>query len=102
MPQDNPNHVPNLCSDPAALKAYAQPCSILQGNINNYHTDVALSGVSWAFFGVGVVGTAVYAMVDWYPHRASSSTGQADKPAPVAVAPMVGPGLRGLAVAGSF
>src|SRR6185437_4568141 len=45
FPSQNPNHVSNLCTDPAALKAaYAQPCSILQANISNYNTDTKLAG----------------------------------------------------------
>ncbi len=103
VPSDNPNHVANLCTDQAALmKAYAGPCSTLQGNINNYHTDIALTATSWVFFGVGVLGTALYALVNWYPNRAGSGSGRGDFGLPVALVPVVGPTLRGAAVGGSF
>jgi hypothetical protein len=59
-----------------------------------------VSTVGWVAFGVGAVGTAAYAIVDWYlPKKKSTS---AMRPHVEAVAPLISPTARGLAVTGTF
>ena len=96
-----------VCGDMSgngALTHYASACAQLRDNISTYHrthpTDVAVAATGWVFFGVGVVGTAMYALIDWYPNR---GTGEPDRSAPrVSVAPVVAPGFKGVGLAGSF
>ena len=89
-----------------ALVHYASACGQLRANISSFHTDVAVSATGWVFFGVGVVGTAMYALIDWFPNRGSGA-----EPAPnarnasgprVSVAPVIAPGLKGVGVTGTF
>ncbi len=58
---------------------------------------MAITG--WVLFGVGVVGTATYAMIDWYPQKQQTA---ADGPRITAIAPFVAPGQATLSVAGAF
>jgi hypothetical protein len=96
----------NVCN-PSVLMAskalageFGSACNVVQGDIDNYHTGVAVLATGWVFFGLGVVGTTIYTLVDWYPHRAGAG-GQAAAP-PVAVLPVVSPSLKGLGVVGTF
>jgi PEGA domain len=102
FPTKNPNHFTAICGGDGhgVVPFYAQACGVLQTDISNYHTDIALTATSWVLFGAGVVGTAIYALVDWYPNRATG-TGSIDAP-PVAVIPLMTPTLRGVGVGGSF
>ncbi len=105
-PQYNPTGKANLCGDAngnGALPHYVSACGILQNDISQYHTDVGLLATGWVLFGVGAVGTAAYALVDWYPKRARPTDGQASSPLPtMAVVPLVAPGVHGVGVMGSF
>jgi hypothetical protein len=67
----------------------SQACPILQRDLDAQKTRTILMASGWGLFGLGVVGTAVYAMVDWFPHRAT-------------IAPIVSPAMNGLGVAGTF
>jgi hypothetical protein len=103
-PQDNPTHRTNLCGDANGnnpVPAYAQPCSVLSGDISSYHTGVAVMATGWVFFGVGAVGTVVYAMVDWYPHRATASAPKQTGPQ-IAVTPIVTRAFQGVGALGTF
>jgi len=46
---------------------------------------------------LGVVGTTTYALIDWYPNRATGSTGPG-----LAVLPLISPTVQGVGVLGSF
>ena len=82
------------------LAGYETACNELREELDAYDTQFALAVTGWVVFGVGVVGTAAYAMVDWYPKKAPVSA----YPAPriTAIAPVVAPGHTGLGVAGTF
>jgi|HubBroStandDraft_6_1064221.scaffolds.fasta_scaffold227782_2 hypothetical protein len=103
----NPSDVcsPSVLSNPALNMVYATPCATLQTQISHYHTDVALMATSWVFFGVGVLGTALYAYLDWTP-RGGAPTSASATPASAgphaSVAPILTPGLQGFVVTGSF
>jgi hypothetical protein len=112
-PQYNPTHRTNLCGDAdgnGALPHYVQACSVLKTDIDHYHADVGAAAAGWTLFGVGVVGTALYAMIDWYPHRATGATGatggmgatRSPLAPQIAVMPMVGPTQRGVGFVGTF
>jgi len=103
-PQYNPTNRTNLCGDAngnGALPHYASACSILQNDISQYHTDVALLATGWVFFGLGAIGTAAYAIIDWYPNRAVAPTTGSAFPS-LAVVPLVSPSVHGIGVLGSF
>jgi hypothetical protein len=106
MPSANPGHVSSICGAPGATNGtgavpfYMAACAVLESDVSNYHADVAVLATGWVLFGVGVVGTAAYALVDWYPNRATGtgSTGETH----VAVVPMVSPTVHGVGVLGTF
>jgi len=77
------------------LPKYRKACDHLREDISDHDTDFALAVTGWVFFGVGVVGTATYALVDWYPGK-KKSTGS------LVVSPVVTPSHQGLVVVGSF
>lgn len=79
---------------------YAQACGVLRDDISDHDTDVAVATAGWILFGAGVVGTAVYAMIDWYPAKKPSS-GALD-PRIVAFAPIVTQTQQGIGLVGSF
>ena len=102
----NRHDPPNVCNSsvqaasPALAAHYAGACAVVQGDINNYHTGVAVSAVGWTFFSLGLVGTGVYAAVD-YP-RWKRKAADSAAPPPAAVLPMVSPTFKGVGVVGSF
>jgi hypothetical protein len=84
---------------------YAKACEQLRSNMSARSTDVALSAASWVLFGVGAVGTGVYIYLDWFRGRSSHAALEGPKvaePPRITVAPLVGPGQRGLGVVGTF
>lgn len=100
----NPERRKNICGDKdtgaGALPAYANACGVLRGDVASYNTSVAFAVTGWVLFGVGAVGTAVYAAVDWKRAKAPPATGSA--PRLLAVTPLVSPTYQGIGVAGSF
>lgn len=85
----------------APPSGYAKACSALGDAMDAHDTNVAVSGVGFGLAGVGLVGTAVYVVFDWYlPQR--KATARVFAPRVGSVAPIVAPGLQGLAVTGSF
>jgi hypothetical protein len=96
---------PSVLANSSRLNNYFGPaCGVVQNDMSNYNTGVAVMATGWVLFGVGVVGTVTYAMVDWFPHRAgATSTGAAATPKPeLAVLPLVSPSVRGVGVVGTF
>jgi hypothetical protein len=74
-------------------------CTVLREDLSDYDTNFAIATVGWVLFGVGVVGTGVYAAMDWYfapPKKTSSG------PRITAIAPIVSPTHQGIGVIGSF
>jgi hypothetical protein len=98
----NPTRRTNICGDAdgnGALPHYVTACGVLKTDISNYNTDVALVATSWVLFGVGLAGTAVYTMIDWYPHRATAKNEGGPS---FAIVPVIGPQVRGMSVGGTF
>lgn len=85
---------------PAPLGAnYAPACQQLQDNLNTRDTDRTLSYVGWGLAGAGAVATGVFYFLRTNPDDAAKS---GPEPASTAVAPVIGPDLRGLVVGGTF
>ncbi|APR77386.1 Dihydrolipoamide acetyltransferase [Minicystis rosea] len=78
---------------------YEMACTTLRDNISRYHTDIAVAATGWVLFGVGVVGTALYTYMDWYPNR---NKGTAETWPQMAILPVVSPTFRGVGLTGSF
>jgi hypothetical protein len=72
---------------------FASDCNVLRQNVSIYNTDVALAITGWVVFGVGAVGTATYALVDWYPKK--KKTGRSLEVVPVVTGQQQGLVLRG-------
>jgi hypothetical protein len=97
---------PNVCN-PSVLGAskaltneFYSACNVVLGDMANYHTAVSVLAAGWVIFGLGVVGTTIYTIVDWVPHRAGAPVQAA--PPPVAVLPVVSPSFKGIGVVGTF
>jgi hypothetical protein len=92
------------CASPDAsgsdAAGFEQACDVLREDLSDYDTDVAVSIVGWALLGVGVVGTTVYAMVDWYPGKKKKSSFV--QPEITAIAPVVSPTHQGIGILGTF
>ena len=82
------------------LPGYEKACSALRKDMSDYSTDVAISAVGWVGFGVGVVGTVTYALVDWLPKKnRTADLG----PKVTGVTPILTlSGERGIGVVGTF
>ena len=104
----NPDGRANVCGDrdngAGALDHFSAPCKTLRANESAYKTDVALAATSWVLFGVGVVGTTAYAMIDWYPKKDQPQKAEAPSSGPkvLAVAPVISPALQGVTILGTF
>jgi hypothetical protein len=99
---DYGNKAPCGSKDSSAgdLPGYQQACNVLRKDLSDYNTDVAVAATGWVLFGVGAIGTAVYAMVDWYPKKKSSA--EVTGPRVVGVAPSFTSTYRGLGITGTF
>jgi hypothetical protein len=90
------------------LPTYTEACNTLRKDLSDYDVNVALSATGWALFGVGVIGTAVYAALDWYPKKnytgdtTTSSSSEPVKPRIVAITPSVSPEYQGIGIMGTF
>jgi len=106
-PQHNPDRRTNICGDKqtgaGAIPFYADACTKLRADISRYHTDVIGAAVGWAAFGVGAIGTVVYAMVDWYPKKVTpDTTAKSFAPRVLAVTPIVDAHQQGFGLVGAF
>jgi hypothetical protein len=86
------------------LPKYADACNTLREDRSDYNLNVALAATGWTLFGVGVVGTAVYAMLDWYPKKnyTGAASHEVVKPRVTAIAPSVSPSFQGVGIMGTF
>lgn len=86
------------------LARYHEACDILRKDLNDLSTNNIMMGVGWSLFGVGVVGTGLYALFDWYlPKKpATTATVAPSGPRILAVTPSVGSGYQGLGIVGTF
>lgn len=90
--EDNPN------DDAKTPRNYHGPCEVLRQSLSDYRTDVGVAATGWILFGLGAIGTTVYALVDWYPKKTASTQG----PRILGVAPVVSPTEGGVGVLGVF
>lgn len=87
--------------DPSGdLPRFETACQSLRGELDTYDGALPWAITGWVLLGVGVVGTATYAMIDWYPGRQQSAA--ADGPRITLIAPSVTPGQATLSIAGTF
>ena len=82
------------------LPGYATACNALRDDLDTYDTQFALAVTGWVVFGIGAIGTATYAMLDWYPKKVPESASIA--PRVTSIAPLIAPGQAGLGIAGTF
>jgi PEGA domain len=72
---------------------YGKACDSLRNSMSTHNTDVIVAAVSWTTFGLAVVGTFTYVMVDWYPKKTIDAGA-------VQITPIIAPGYGG--VSGRF
>ncbi|MEZ4295740.1 MAG: hypothetical protein R3B70_12245 [Polyangiaceae bacterium] len=77
---------------------YHPACETLRTSLGQYRTDVALAATGWVLFGLGAIGTTVYAMLDWYPNRQQTAQG----PRLIAVTPIVSDKEGGIGLIGEW
>jgi hypothetical protein len=83
-----------------AIPHFVNACAQLRKDVGFYNTSVAFAVTGWVLFGVGAVGTTIYAVVDWRRPRAPAAT--AFQPRVLAVTPVLSPNHQGIGVVGSF
>lgn len=100
----DPNAPAAVCGDESTgvgvYPGYEKACSTLRDNLSLYHKDVAVTVAGWVMFGVGLAGTALYAMIDWYPVRGPAAS--ADNGPRMSVVPIVSPTYNGVGLTGTF
>jgi hypothetical protein len=80
-------------------QGYEKACGALREEFDSYDRALPWAITGWVLFGVGIVGTATYAMIDWYPTKQRTAL---DGPRVTTIAPIVTPGQVALGVAGTF
>ncbi|MGK3993848.1 hypothetical protein [Sorangium sp. So ce1024] len=86
--------------DPSGdLPGFERACGSLREELDTYDGALPWAVTGWVLLGVGVVGTATYAMIDWYPSKQQTATAG---PRVTRIAPIVAPGQASLSVAGTF
>ncbi|WP_437693427.1 hypothetical protein [Sorangium sp. So ce176] len=86
--------------DPSGdLPGFENACGSLREELDSYDGALPWAITGWVLLGVGVVGTATYAMIDWYPSEQKTA---AAGPRVTRIAPLVAPGQASLSVAGTF
>ncbi|WP_437311608.1 hypothetical protein [Sorangium sp. So ce388] len=86
--------------DPSGdLPGFETACGTLRDELDSYDGALPWAITGWVLLGVGVVGTATYAMIDWYPQKQQTAS---HGPRITAIAPFVAPGQAALGVAGTF
>jgi hypothetical protein len=96
--------MPAVCGDQSTgagvYPGYETACKTLSDNVNLHRTDVAVAVTGWVLFGVGVAGTTLYTLIDWYPNRGPGKS--ASSAPPIAVVPAISPTFKGVGVMGAF
>lgn len=86
--------------DPSGdLPGFEKACGSLREELDTYDGALPWAVTGWVLLGVGVVGTATYAMIDWYPNEKKTA---AAGPRVTRITPLVAPGQASLSVAGTF
>jgi len=82
------------------LPKYVDACNTLRDDLSDYDTDVTVAAIGWVAFGVGLVGTVSYVLIDWLPSkkRSASEVDGFD----IAVAPVLTPTEKGVGIIGTF
>ncbi|WP_437594023.1 hypothetical protein [Sorangium sp. So ce1000] len=100
IPADRRSQPCGAREDPSGdLPAFRNACGQLREKLDSFDGAVPWAITGWVLFGVGVVGTATYAMIDWYPQKQQTA---ANGPRITAISPFVAPGQAALGVAGTF
>ncbi|WP_437683166.1 hypothetical protein [Sorangium sp. So ce131] len=81
------------------LPRFENACQTLRDDLDRREGALPWAITGWVLFGVGVVGTTTYALVDWYPEKQQPAAGG---PRVTLIAPSVAPGQATLSVAGTF
>lgn len=89
------------------IQGYESACDTLRTDLADYGTNKGVAIAGFVFMGVGAIGTAIYAYVDWYSAKPkattdTTSTGQVLRPRVLAVTPTVTSTYQGIGVVGSF
>ncbi|WP_437737993.1 tetratricopeptide repeat protein [Sorangium sp. So ce1335] len=86
--------------DPSGdLPGFENACGSLREELDTYDGALPWAITGWVLLGVGVVGTATYAMIDWYPSEQKTASAG---PRVTRIAPLVAPGQASLSVGGTF
>lgn len=86
------------------IPAWAQDaCGQLRTATDDYDSGTVVTAIGWSVFGVGLVGTGLYAYFDYFSkdHVATPSD-SAFAPKVRSITPAAGPGVAGLNIAGTF
>lgn len=83
----------------ADAPGFEKACGALREEFDSYDGALPWAITGWVLFGVGVVGTATYAMVDWYPAKQQTAL---DGPRITSIAPTLSPDQVALGIAGTF
>lgn len=88
------------------IAGYEDACTTLRTDLADYGTNKAVAITGYVLMGVGAIGTAVYAYVDWYSAKPKPAdppaTGKLIQPRVLAVTPTVTSTYQGVGVIGSF
>jgi tetratricopeptide (TPR) repeat protein len=93
----------NPCADPIPITSrtnYSPACSQLQDNLDTRDTDKTVATVGFVVAGLGAVSTGVLYFLRTEPEKSPSTASRS--PASTIVAPVFGPGIRGLSIGGTF
>lgn len=95
--QANERNIPSkgICS--RNVDGFTTACTALADSKSANETNLVVAGISWGVFGVGLIGTVTYILVDYLPSKASDQTGLTIVPMPVLT-----PDYQGLSVGGRF
>ena len=87
------------------IAGYEDACDTLRTDLADYDKNKVVTAGGWSLFGVGAIGTAVYAYIDWYsakPKATTPATGGAIHPRVLAITPSVTSTYQGIGIIGSF
>lgn len=90
--EDDPN------DDAKTPRNYHGPCEVLRASLGDYRANVGVAATGWILFGLGAIGTTVYALFDWYPKKTAATQG----PRILGIAPVISPQESGVGVVGVF
>lgn len=88
------------------LPGYESACDTLRTDLADYDKNKVVTAIGWSLFGVGAIGTAVYAYIDWYSAKPKATTTTPEtgaiRPRVLAITPTVTTNYQGVGVVGTF